>query len=138
MIEPQIRAAWEKAVGKESECTPYPHLPTGPPRSISRGFWYKQGRDGGGRRRRTKVLPQWMFLFMMCIDFIYANRFFKAILGFPCGSAEKESTHNAGDLGLIVGLGRSPGEGKGYPLQYSGLETSMKCIVHGVTKGRHD
>ena len=43
-------------------------------------------------------------------------------LGFPCGSAGKESTCNVGDLGLIPGLGRSPGEGKGYPLQYSGLE----------------
>ena len=42
--------------------------------------------------------------------------------GFPCGSADKESTCNAGDLGSIPGLGRSPGEGKGYPLQYSGLE----------------
>ena len=41
-------------------------------------------------------------------------------LGFPCGSAGKESTRNVGDLGLIPGLGRSPGEGKGYPLQYSG------------------
>ena len=42
-------------------------------------------------------------------------------LGFPGGSAGKESAHNTGDLGLIPGLGRSPGEGKGYPLQYSGL-----------------
>ena len=45
-------------------------------------------------------------------------------LGFPCGSAGKESTCNVGDLGSIPGLGRSPGEGKGYPLQYSGLENS--------------
>ena len=43
---------------------------------------------------------------------------------------------NAGDLGSIHGLGRSPGEGKGYPLRYSGLENSMDCIVHGVTKSR--
>ena len=41
-----------------------------------------------------------------------------------------------GDLGLIPGLGRSPGEGKGYPLQYSGLENSMDCIVCGDTKSR--
>ena len=53
-------------------------------------------------------------------------------LGFPCGSAGKESTCNAGDLGSISGLGRSPGEGKGYPLQYSGLENSMDCIFYGV------
>ena len=56
------------------------------------------------------------------------------MLGFPCGSAGKESACNAGDLGSIPGLGRSPGEGKGYPLQYSGLENSMDCIVHGVAK----
>ena len=55
-------------------------------------------------------------------------------MGFPCGSAGKESTCNAGDLGSISGWGRSPGEGKGYPLQYSGLENSMHYIVHGVTK----
>ena len=41
-----------------------------------------------------------------------------------------------GDLGSIPGLKRSPGEGKGYPLQYSGLENSMDCIVHGVTKSQ--
>ena len=56
------------------------------------------------------------------------------ILGFPCGSAGKESTCNVGDLGSISGLGRSPGEGKGYPLQDSGLENSMDCTVHGVAK----
>ena len=48
-------------------------------------------------------------------------------LGFPCGSAGKESACNVGDLGLIPGLGRSPGEGKGYPIQYSGLENSTDC-----------
>ena len=57
-------------------------------------------------------------------------------LGFPCGSAGKEFAHNSGDLGLIPGLGRSPGEGQGYPLQYSGLENSMGCIVHGVAKSQ--
>ena len=53
-----------------------------------------------------------------------------------CGSAGEESTCNAGDLGLIPGLGRYPGERKGYPLQYSHLENSMDCIVRGVTKSR--
>ena len=56
--------------------------------------------------------------------------------GFPCGSAGKESACSAEDLGSIPGLGKSPGEGKGYPLQYSGLENSMDCIVHGITKSR--
>ena len=55
-------------------------------------------------------------------------------MGFPDISARKESACNVGDLGSIPGLGRSPGEGKGYPLQYSGLENSMDCIVHGVAK----
>ena len=56
------------------------------------------------------------------------------ILGLPCGSAGKESACNVGDLGSIPELGRYPGERKGYPLQYSGLENSMDCIVYGVTK----
>ena len=55
-------------------------------------------------------------------------------MGFPCVSAGKESACNVGDLGLIPRLERSPGEGKGYPLQYSGLEKSMDCVVHGVEK----
>ena len=58
----------------------------------------------------------------------------KVSLGFPCGSAGKEFASNVGDLGSIPGLGRSPGEGKGYPLQNSGLENSMDCIVHGVAE----
>ena len=57
-------------------------------------------------------------------------------MGFPCGSDGKESACNVGDLGSIPRLGRSPGEGKGYPLQYSGLENSTDCIVHAVTKSR--
>ena len=55
-------------------------------------------------------------------------------LGFPCGSAGKESACNVGDLGSIPGLGQSPGDEKGYPLQYSGLENSMDCVVRGVEK----
>ena len=57
-------------------------------------------------------------------------------MGFPDGSDYKESTCNAGDLGSLPGLGRSPGEGKGNPLQYSGLENSRDCRVHGVAKSR--
>ena len=56
-------------------------------------------------------------------------------LGFPGSSAGKESGCNAGDLGSVAGLERSPGEGKGYPLQYSGLENSTDRIVPGVAKG---
>ena len=61
------------------------------------------------------------------------------IKGFPCGSAGKESACNAGDLDLIPGLGRCPGEGNGNPLQYSCLENSTDrgawvATVHGVAK----
>ena len=56
------------------------------------------------------------------------------LLGFPCDSTGKESNFNAEDPGSIPGLGRSPGEGKGCPLQDSGLKNSMDCIVHGVAK----
>ena len=55
-------------------------------------------------------------------------------LGFPCGSAGKESICNAGDLCSVPGLGRSPGDGEGYPLQYSDLENSMDCVVQGHKK----
>ena len=69
---------------------------------------------------------------LFCSFCLYIGKF----MGFPCGSTGKEYSHNAGDPGLIPGLGRSPAEGKGYPLQYSGLENSMACIVHGVAKSR--
>ena len=63
--------------------------------------------------------------------------------GFPGGSVRKESACNAGDLGLIPGLGRSPGEGHGNSLQYSYLESPMdrgawQATVHGVTRVGHD
>ena len=61
------------------------------------------------------------------------NEHFLSVGGFPGSSAGKESAHNLGDVSSNSGLGRPPGEGKGYPLQYSGLENSMGCIVHGVT-----
>ena len=56
--------------------------------------------------------------------------------GFPGNSTGKESTCNVGDLGSIPGLGRSPAEGNGYPLQYSGLENSMDCKVQGVAQSQ--
>ena len=61
---------------------------------------------------------------------------FWSTLGFTGGSAGTESACNVGDLGSIPGLGRSPGEGKGYPLWYSGLENSMDCIIHGIAKSQ--
>ena len=55
-------------------------------------------------------------------------------MGFPWGSAGKESACNVGDLGSIPGLGRSPGERKDYPLEDCGLENSMDCIGRGVAE----
>ena len=68
--------------------------------------------------------------------FCYKLLTFSLWFSFLHSSAGKESTHNVEDLGSIPGLGRSPGEGNGYPLQYSGLGVS--CIVHGVAKSRTD
>ena len=64
-------------------------------------------------------------------------------LGFPCSSAGKQSAYNARDLGLIFGLGGSPGEGNGHPLQYACLENPMdrgtwRATVHEVTRVGHD
>ena len=59
---------------------------------------------------------------------------FITLKGFPDSSVGKESACNAGDLHSVPGSGRSAGEGKGYPLQYSGLENSRDCIVHAVAK----
>ena len=59
-----------------------------------------------------------------------------SLVGFPGDSAGKESACNVRDLGLIPALGRSPGEGNGYPLQCSGLENSMDCIIHGVAESQ--
>ena len=80
---------------------------------------------------KTVALTRWTFVGkVMSLLF---NMLFRL---FPCGLAGKESAFNVGDLGLIPGLGRSPGEGKGYPLQYSVLENSMECIDHGVARSR--
>ena len=59
-----------------------------------------------------------------------------SILGLLCGLAGKESACNMGHLSSIPGLGKFPGEGKGYPLQYFGPENFMDGTVHGVTKSQ--
>ena len=69
-------------------------------------------------------------------DPVDAQLLIKRDPGFPDSSAGKESACNEGHPSLIPGLGRSAGEGKGCPLQYSGLENSMDSTVHGVTKSR--
>ena len=69
-------------------------------------------------------------MFQQSLDLVHAK------MGFSDSSVDKESACNAGDPGLIPGSGRSPGEGNGCSHQYSGLENSMDCIVHGVAKSR--
>ena len=75
---------------------------------------------------------------MQCLESLLDFSIFTSLvwyyLGFSGGSAGKESACNVGDLVSISGLGRSPGEGKDYPLQYSSLENSMDCLVHGFAK----
>ena len=83
---------------------------------------------------KTIGLTRWIFVSK--IMSLLFNMLSRLVMGFPCGLAGKESTCNTGDLGLIPGLGRSLGEGKGYPLHYSGLENSMDWIVHGVKKSQ--
>ena len=73
---------------------------------------------------------------VMSLLFNMLSRFVTAFLGFAGGSAGKESVCNAGNLGSIPGVGRSPGEGKSYPLQCPGLENAMDCIVHGIAKSQ--
>ena len=72
------------------------------------------------------ILGQFIHNYILCLSSLRK--------GFPGSSAGKESSCNAGNPGSIPGSGRSAGEGIGYPLQYSGLENSMDCIVHGVAK----
>ena len=78
----------------------------------------------------------WLLDHMVTVLIVFKEPPYRSLGNFPCGSAGKESACSAGDLGLIPGVGRFPGEGYGNPFQYSGLENSMDCIVHGVAKSR--
>ena len=89
---------------------------------------------------RARQWLVWLFLINSFIYHFWRHWVFHCVRvfssrGFSCGSAGKESACNAGDLGSIPGWGRSPGEGKGYPVQHSGLENPMDCVVHGVAHG---
>ena len=77
-------------------------------------------------------LLNFLMISMMELMFFFLSFFFF----FFQNLVSKESACNVGDLGLIPGLGRSPGEQKDFSLQYSGLENFMDCIVHGVAKSR--
>ena len=122
-----------------------------PEHSISIGTHVLEGGGHGGKSCTTEVFryvsnslwPQtsdnmlylWLTLWGT-LEMGSKSENKKGLLGFPGGSPGKDSACNAGDLGSIPGLGRSPGEEKGCPLQDSGLEDSMLCIVHGVAKSQ--
>ena len=90
-------------------------------------YWGSNAIDSHCSHRYLLDFAKCIYPYMTFVEFL-------EIMGFLCGSAGKESACNVGDLGSIPGLERSSGEGKGYPLQYSGLENSMDYIVHGVAK----
>ena len=81
--------------------------------------------DGGRGKESYRNLYHLEDFLSFDIALINCSMFSKRKIGLPCGSAGKESSCNVRELGSIPGLGRSPGEGKGYPLQYSCLENSM-------------
>ena len=87
----------------------------------------------GGRNSRCGKIAKELKLGM---EPPYVTELLQSHWGFLCGSAGKEPACNAGDLGSIPWLGRSLAKGKGYSFQYSGLENSMDCVVHGVAKSR--
>ena len=90
--------------------------------------------EGDGECSLHWLLPHAPFLRPVLYHPIWDFFHPKYPLGCPSGSAGKESSCNVGDLGLIPELGKSPGEGNGYLLRYSGLENSMDCVVHEVAK----
>ena len=99
--------------------------------------------DGIQLRIRKRHEPPWTgtsgFIEFFVIGGVQAGVDFsisRGSEGFLCGSAGKESVCNVGDVGSIPRLGRSPGEGKSYPLQSSGWEDAMDCTVHGVAKSQ--
>ena len=108
---------------------------------IKRGYWpldsWNEEQSDDFREARVFHLPIHRKTLHSLTWVIWLSLIYNHLLmfrGFPGGSAGKESACNAEDLGPIPGLERSPGEGKGYPLQYSGLENSKDCIVHGAAK----
>ena len=95
-------------------------------------FSWKHSQRAGGNIRVIHTIC--IFLYMHCLTILSTC---SLKWGFPDGSDSKESACSAGDLGSIPGSGRSLGGGNGLPLLYSGLENSMDCLVHGVTKMLH-
>ena len=120
------------------------HSPSPPPKPA---YMRERGKNKGGARyfpggasgkelacQGRRLNRHWLDPWVRKIPWRRDRLPTPVFLDFPCGSGGKESTCNVGDLGLIPVLRRSPGEGKGYPVQYSGLENSMDYPVHGVAE----
>ena len=88
-----------------------------------------------GTKWKSVWQQRWRTQRLLCLTSLFFF-FFKTLVQSTFGSAGIESACNVGDLSSIHGLGRSSGEGKGYPFQHSGLENSMECIVRGIAKRR--
>ena len=100
-------------------------------------YIYAQTTEYTHTHTHTHTCICYIYIYIKHVIYIYNSNIYITArwqLGFSGGSAGKESACNAGDLGLIPGLGRSPGERNSYPLQESDLDNSMYCIVHGVTE----
>ena len=98
---------------------------------LARGIPGTEEPDGLQSTEPQRVRHDWVtnsFTYTLLITAVLG------VEGLPLWLSGKESACIAGDLGCIPGLGRSPGEGKGSPLRYSGLENSIDCIVHGAVK----
>ena len=83
-----------------------------------------------------KIIALTRLIFVGKVMSLLFNMLSRCVIGFPDSSIGKESACSAGDPDSIPGSGRFTGEEIGYPLQYSGLENSVDCIVHGVSKSR--
>ena len=101
---------------------------------VNSGSWWWTGRPGNCSPWGHIVGHDWMTGLNWNLLLRYHILINIVNVGFLCGWAGNESACNVGVLGSNPGLGRFPGEGKGYPLQYSGLDNSMGCTVHGFTK----
>ena len=104
-------------------------------------FYHPQETHPPSLPKQTRIScagKHWPESVEICLFWTFHRNGIRRYVGFPGGSAGKESACNAGDLSLIPGLGRSPGEAEGYPLQSSGLENSMDSLVHGFTESQLD
>ena len=124
------RSAWEQGLQEVGGSLSFLIMPESPSPLLGRDILNKGFPDSSVGIESTCNAGDWVGKIPWRRDRLSIPVF----LGFPDGSAGNEATCNAVYLGLIPWLGRSPGEGSSYPLQYSGLENSMNCIVHGVTK----